>query len=316
LARLDGSPNGAHARAGYLRRTGDGPPLPYLGPLDTALGEVSRFALGPGQAFDYAVGTTQIEALLAQYKARKGAAFDLQAFHDDLPPHGTVPVSVLAAACGGAPPPPPELVSARAEFGRAKQGLAAKLDPPKADWTWDDFLAAAKALTTGEGDKKVWGFGIPYFNFGLTPKLPLIMSWSSGVEELIQKRLWPLAAIVFLASITVPLLKLVSLAVMMLNVHFGWAGLLRDRTRLYRIVAAIGRWSMIDVFVLSALAALVRMGFLASVHAQVGAIAFAAVVILTMLASESFDPRLMWDAAAARRPYTGRRRALPPEHVQ
>jgi paraquat-inducible protein A len=58
------------------------------------------------------------------------------------------------------------------------------------------------------------------------------------------------------------------------------------------------------------------MGFLASVHAQVGAIAFAAVVILTMLASESFDPRLMWDAAAARRRRTGRRRALPPEHVR
>jgi paraquat-inducible protein A len=137
-----------------------------------------------------------------------------------------------------------------------------------------------------------------------------------GVEELIQKRLWPLAAIVFLASITVPLLKLVSLAVMMLNVHFGWAGLLRDRTRLYRIVLAIGRWSMIDVFLLSALAALVRMGFLASVHAQVGAVAFAAVVILTMLAAESFDPRLMWDATAAPRRRAGPRRPLPAEHVR
>ncbi len=63
---------------------------------DTALGEVSRFALGPGQAFDYAVGKTQIEALLAQYKAKKGAAFDLRAFHDDLLSHGTVPVSVVA----------------------------------------------------------------------------------------------------------------------------------------------------------------------------------------------------------------------------
>ncbi|MBV8870876.1 MAG: PqiA/YebS family transporter subunit [Acetobacteraceae bacterium] len=132
-----------------------------------------------------------------------------------------------------------------------------------------------------------------------------------GVEELINRRLWPLAAIIFLASITVPLLKLVSLSVMMLNVHFGWAGLLRDRTRLYRMVSAIGRWSMIDVFVLSALVALVRMGIIASVHAQVGAVAFAAVVILTMLAAESFDPRLMWDAAA-----TPRRRALSPEHVR
>jgi uncharacterized protein (DUF885 family) len=63
----------------------------------TAQGEVSRFALGPGQAFDYAVGKTQIEALLVQYKAKKGSAFDLQAFHDDLLSHGTVPVSVVAS---------------------------------------------------------------------------------------------------------------------------------------------------------------------------------------------------------------------------
>ncbi len=63
----------------------------------TAQGEVTRFALGPGQAFDYAVGKMQIEALLAQYKAKKGSAFDLQAFHDDLLSHGTVPVSVVTA---------------------------------------------------------------------------------------------------------------------------------------------------------------------------------------------------------------------------
>jgi uncharacterized protein (DUF885 family) len=64
---------------------------------DTAVGEVSRFALGPGQAYDYAVGKTQIEALLTQYKARKGSSFDLQAFHDDLLSHGTVPVSIIAS---------------------------------------------------------------------------------------------------------------------------------------------------------------------------------------------------------------------------
>ena len=63
----------------------------------TAVGEVSRFALAPGQAFDYAVGKTQIEGLLAQYKAKKGGAFDLQAFHDDLLSHGTVPVSIVAS---------------------------------------------------------------------------------------------------------------------------------------------------------------------------------------------------------------------------
>jgi uncharacterized protein (DUF885 family) len=62
----------------------------------TAQGEVSRFALGPGQAFDYAVGKTQIEELLAQYKAKKGDAFDLEQFHNDLLSHGTVPVSIVA----------------------------------------------------------------------------------------------------------------------------------------------------------------------------------------------------------------------------
>jgi uncharacterized protein (DUF885 family) len=64
---------------------------------DTAVGEVSRFALGPGQAFDYAVGKAQIEALLDAYKAKKGSSFDLQAFHDDLLSHGTVPVSIVAS---------------------------------------------------------------------------------------------------------------------------------------------------------------------------------------------------------------------------
>lgn len=134
-----------------------------------------------------------------------------------------------------------------------------------------------------------------------------------GVEELIDKQLWPLAVIIFMASFTVPLLKLVSLAVMLLNVHFGWAGLLHDRTRLYRIITAIGRWSMIDIFMLSALVALVRMGFLASVQVQIGAVAFAAVVILTMLATESFDPRLMWDAAASP---LGDQRTLTAEHAR
>jgi uncharacterized protein (DUF885 family) len=64
---------------------------------DTAQGEVSRFATGPGQAYDYAVGKTQIEALLVEYKKKKGSAFNLQAFHDDLLSHGTVPVSIVAS---------------------------------------------------------------------------------------------------------------------------------------------------------------------------------------------------------------------------
>ncbi len=118
-----------------------------------------------------------------------------------------------------------------------------------------------------------------------------------GVRELVEYRMWPLALLVFGASILVPVLKLLSLSVLLVSTQRHAAGRLRDRTRLYRIVDAVGRWSMIDVFMLSVLVELVRMGLLASVIPGVGAVCFAAVVILTMLAAFSFDPRLMWDAA-------------------
>ena len=75
------------------------------------------------------------------------------------------------------------------------------------------------------------------------------------------------------------------------------AGRLLDRTRLYRIVDVVGRWSMIDIFMLAVLVGLVRMGLVASVFPGLGAVCFGACVILTMLAAFSFDPRLMWDAA-------------------
>ncbi len=118
-----------------------------------------------------------------------------------------------------------------------------------------------------------------------------------GVQELIEYRMWPLALLVFVASVLVPVLKLVGIATLLLSTQSraGWR--LRDRTRLYRIVEVIGRWSMIDVFMLSVLVGLVRMELLASVTPGIGAVCFAGVVILTMLASFSFDPRLMWDAA-------------------
>jgi paraquat-inducible protein A len=120
-----------------------------------------------------------------------------------------------------------------------------------------------------------------------------------GVIELIQAQMWPLAALVFLASITVPLLKLVGLTTMLLSTHSGTAYRLRDRTRLYRFIEGVGRWSMIDVFMITVLVALVHMGFVATVLPGPGAICFASVVVLTMFATEAFDPRLMWDAAAA-----------------
>jgi paraquat-inducible protein A len=118
-----------------------------------------------------------------------------------------------------------------------------------------------------------------------------------GVVQLAQDNMWPLAILVFLASLTVPLVKLAGLTGMLLMTHEGSTLWLRPRTMLYRGVDTVGRWSMIDVFMLTVLVALVHMGFVATVHPGPGAAAFAAVVVLTMLASASFDPRLMWDAA-------------------
>ena len=119
-----------------------------------------------------------------------------------------------------------------------------------------------------------------------------------GVGQLANAGMWPLAILVFVASISVPVLKIVSLAVMLVSVRRRSAGYLQTRTVLYRIVETIGRWSMIDVFMISILTALVRLGFVASVYPDVGVLAFCSVVILTILSAASFDPRLMWDAAA------------------
>ena len=118
-----------------------------------------------------------------------------------------------------------------------------------------------------------------------------------GVEELVTARQYPLAALVLFASILVPLLKLVGLSTMLIATQTGRAGWLRDRTRLYHIVRFIGRWSMIDIFMESLLGALVVFGSVITIEPGVGAVAFCAVVVLTMFAAETFDPRLMWDAA-------------------
>jgi paraquat-inducible protein A len=121
-----------------------------------------------------------------------------------------------------------------------------------------------------------------------------------GVEELVRAGQYPLALLVFFASIAVPVLKLVGLSLMLITIQTGRVGWLRDRVRLYHIVRFIGRWSMIDIFMESLLGALVAFGSVITIEPGVGALAFCAVVILTMFAAETFDPRLMWDAAAQR----------------
>lgn len=118
-----------------------------------------------------------------------------------------------------------------------------------------------------------------------------------GVEELIAYKMWPLAAIVFIASVVVPVVKLLLLVYMLIATHRRSGIGLKRRAAMYRLVEAIGRWSMIDVFMIAILTALVRMGAIAAVIPGAGAICFCGVVILTMLAAATFDPRVMWDVA-------------------
>ena len=122
-----------------------------------------------------------------------------------------------------------------------------------------------------------------------------------GVRELLTHGQYPLAALVFFASVAVPMLKMAGLAFMLVTLQTGRGWWLRDRTRLYHFVRWIGRWSMIDIFMEALLGALVRFGSVVTIEPGFGAVAFCAVVLLTMFAAECFDPRLMWDAASARR---------------
>jgi paraquat-inducible protein A len=119
----------------------------------------------------------------------------------------------------------------------------------------------------------------------------------AGIRELVDYGLWPLAALVFLASITIPLAKLITLITLLIQTQRRASGQLLGRTRAFRIIDFIGRWSMIDIFMISILVALVRFGQVAQITAEVGAPCFAGVVVLTMLAVIVFDPRVMWDRA-------------------
>ena len=120
----------------------------------------------------------------------------------------------------------------------------------------------------------------------------------SGVIFLYTSGSWPLALIVLVASVMVPLGKLVALVYLLVSVQRGSIRSNRERAQLYRIVEFIGRWSMLDVFVDTFTVALVQLSPLMSVAPGPGVVFFAAVVVLTMLAAESFDPRLIWDSSS------------------
>lgn len=113
-----------------------------------------------------------------------------------------------------------------------------------------------------------------------------------GVRALYEDNMWPIAILVFCASILIPILKLVGLLFLVTS---RGSHLQRLRTRLYKVIGYIGPWAMLDVFLLAVMVGVIRFGRFATVVPGPGILAFSAVVVLTMLASASFDPRLIWD---------------------
>ena len=116
-----------------------------------------------------------------------------------------------------------------------------------------------------------------------------------GIEHLVEGGMWGLALIIFFASIVVPILKLIVLCFLLISIQHksGWRP--RDRTLLYRVTEAVGAWSMVDVFLVGLLSALVSLDALSTISPGIGATFFAAVVVITMFAAHGFDPRLIWD---------------------
>jgi paraquat-inducible protein A len=126
---------------------------------------------------------------------------------------------------------------------------------------------------------------------------PIADTIMSGVVYFIEHGDWPLALVIFTASIFVPMMKLAILVFLLVSVQRRSRWRPVERTRMYRLTEAIGRWSMVDIYVITIMVALVRLGNLATIEASAGAVFFGAVVVLTIFAAESFDPRMIWDAS-------------------
>ncbi len=117
----------------------------------------------------------------------------------------------------------------------------------------------------------------------------------SGVIYFLENGDWPLALIIFTASVLLPLLKIMSLSYLLISINRVSTSRQIENARLYRLAELVGRWSMLDVFVVAIMVTLVQLKTISIVIPGVGATAFALVVILTMLATKSFDPKLIWD---------------------
>lgn len=116
-----------------------------------------------------------------------------------------------------------------------------------------------------------------------------------GVVMLYEHHAYSVAAVVFIASVLIPILKFLIMIYLLISIQWGTRPCGEEQHRLYHLVEFVGRWSMVDVFVVAILAALIQFGQLAQVIPGVGAGAFAAMVVFTMIAANNLDPRLFWD---------------------
>ena len=167
---------------------------------------------------------------------------------------------------------------------------------------------AALHLRKHNSVQRTWALTVAatllYFPANLLPVLQVLSAVKgdqkstiiSGVIQFWDERDYPVAIIIFTASIMIPVLKILAIVSLCLATRSGRKPV--STTKLYRFTELVGRWSMVDVFVVAILVGVVQLGSVMSIHPGAGAVAFAGVVILTMLAAISFDPRLIWDAAA------------------
>jgi paraquat-inducible protein A len=119
-----------------------------------------------------------------------------------------------------------------------------------------------------------------------------------GILYFFREGSYGIGLVIFIASVLVPLFKIIGLIIILLSIHFHWHSWLRHKAIMFRYIEFIGRWSMLDIFVITLLCALAQFGFLSSINAAPAAFYFTGVVLSTMFAALSFDPRLLWDAAA------------------
>lgn len=127
----------------------------------------------------------------------------------------------------------------------------------------------------------------------------------SGVMYFIHTGMWPIALVIFVASICVPLIKLAILSFLLISIRRRSTWRPKERTRFYRITEMVGRWSMVDIYVITISVALVKLGAVATFEAGPAVVFFSAVVVLTLLAAMSLDPRLIWDNKEFRHERTG-----------